>query len=128
MTTTITLIDLYKGESDYRTFLYKIDGVAVDLSTLEDIRLLFSDEKGLELARYSWQAATDWNSADFLIISAIGGTFGVKIQASETINWSEGVASLEIQVKKTLSGFAPDFESIYKEFIYNVLPSKIAAL
>jgi len=125
---TINLIPLYQGESDYRTFTYKINGVAVNLSTLLDIRILFTDEKGVELAKYSLVPATGWNSDDFVIVSESGGVFGVKIQASETSGWTLGIAKMEIDIKKLETGFDPNFKRIYAERIFEVLPSKIAAL
>jgi len=125
---TINLIPLYRGESDYRTFTYKINGVAVNLSTLLDIRILFTDEKGVELAKYSLVPATGWNSDDFVIVSQVGGTFGVKIQSTETATWTLGIAKIEIDIKKLETGFDPNFKRIYAERIFEVLPSKIAAL
>lgn len=126
--TTIELIDLYKGESDYRTFSYKLNGVAVDLSTLTDIQVIFTTEKGDIIAKYSKLPSTGWNSNDFVIVSEVNGIFGIKLQTSVTNLWCVGVVSIEIRIKKSESGFSPDFRSIYKERIYNVLPSKISTL
>jgi len=129
MNATIELIDLYKGESDYRTFTYKINGVPVNLNTLSDIRILLLDDKTKAvILKYSKVASTGWNSTDFVIVDAANGIFGYKMQSVDSDKFNIGVARIEFEISKTLSGFSPKYDSIYAERIYNVLPSKIAAL
>ena len=128
--TTIELKDIYQGESSYPTFALKDNnGVAIDISTLDNIRVLFINDKNAEvLSKYSKEVETGFDSTDFVVISESGGTFGIRLQDSVTLEWCIGVVRIEVDIKQTVSGFTPTYKNILAERIYNVLPSKISRL
>lgn len=128
--TTIELKDLQQGASSYPTFAVKDDnGTAINLSTLDNIRVCFvNDKTGEVFSKYSRETETGWNSTDFVTINAAAGTFGIRLQSSVTALWCVGVVRIEIDIKQTVTGFTPEYKNIATERIYNVLASKISKL
>ena len=130
MAATTELKSIVQGESTYPIFTY-LDktGTVVNLDDVIDIQVLFkSDSTGEIFSKYSKEVATGWNSTDFVIIDAEKGEFGIKIQSTETLKWGLGIVDVEIKVKENISGFTPDFRSIYLERLYICGASKISKL
>lgn len=127
----IIIPDLYQGSSKYPTFFLKNknNGEPIVIDDVYDIRVHYVNEQtGASLGKFSKIAATGWNSEDFVIINSDAGIFGLRIQSSLTKIWKIGIATVEIEVSETVTGFEPHYKSILKERIYNVLPDKITNL